>query len=344
MCFGRPAKHDQEENLNPRPVEIAKQKPAMDGPPKYAPPVGPPPNRQAEYAPPSGPPPSQHDWQSAVPDTSLLPPPPSLGDERSPTNNATEAEANNAVEWCKNRPLIAPLQVAGQEQVLRKLESGDIELYKPTMFSGELRHVRKGHWYGRSNRGSPDSSLMSTLPMYVVLAHSPLVTEISKTIYFEVKFLRGSRTEISLGLGFVAQPYPPFRLPGWERASLGVHGDDGHRYVNDMWGGKDFTTPFKRGETVGIGMTFSSRKLEQPPAYDQGSARTTASTPINVEVFFTRDGHKAGGWNIHEELDTESDRPVTGLEGMHDLYAAVGTFEAVEFEVHFLQSEWLYQP
>jgi hypothetical protein len=35
-----------------------------------------------------------------------------------------------------------------------------------------------------------------------------------------------------------------------------VHGDDGRRFVNDTWGGKDFTTKFIEGETVGIGIEF----------------------------------------------------------------------------------------
>ena len=38
---------------------------------------------------------------------------------------------------------------------------------------------------------------------------------------------------------------------------MGVHGDDGRRFVNDTWGGKDFTTKFVDSGTVGIGMEFS---------------------------------------------------------------------------------------
>jgi hypothetical protein len=158
-----------------------------------------------------------------------------------------------------------------------------------------------------------------------------------------VKLLPGSRShEISLALGFLAQPYPPFRLPGWERASLGVHGDDGHRYVNDKWGGRDFTRPFKRGETIGIGMTFARKAnvMDRPPAYGEPSA----ADQMDVEVFFTRDGKREGGWDIHEELDAQEDLPITGLEGAHDLYAAVGTFDAVEFEVRFAVEDWLYKP
>ena len=65
--------------------------------------------------------------------------------------------------------------------------------------------------------------------------------------------------ENGIAIGYCAKPYPSWRLPGWERASLGVHGDDGRRFVNDTWGGKDFTTKFVEGETVGIGMEFDVR-------------------------------------------------------------------------------------
>ena len=67
-----------------------------------------------------------------------------------------------------------------------------------------------------------------------------------------------SRPESGIAVGFCAKPYPGWRLPGWERASLGVHGDDGRRFVNDTWGGKDFTTEFRPGESVGIGMIFDT--------------------------------------------------------------------------------------
>jgi hypothetical protein len=164
----------------------------------------------------------------------------------------------------------------------------------------------------------------------------------AKTIYYEVRIARRNREEVSLAMGFTANPYPTFRLPGWHRACLAVHGDDGSKFVNDRWGGRDFTSPFKPGETLGIGMTLAERDMSEPPSY--GEARTEATTPIDVEIFFTRDGRKTGGWNLHEEGDATEDLPVTGLEGLHDLYAAVGVFEKVEFEIVFKQGDWMYHP
>jgi hypothetical protein len=121
-----------------------------------------------------------------------------------------------------------------------------------------------------------------------------------------------------------------------------VHGDDGSRFVNDRWGGKDFTTPFNPGETIGIGMSFEKRDLRAPPSY--GQRTTEAQNAINVEIFMTRDGRVMGGWNLHEEGDSIEDLPVTGLEGFHDLNATIGCFEAVEFEIVFNEGGWMYHP
>jgi SPRY domain len=310
---------------------------------KYAPPPGPPPGRAEQYAPPPGPPPSQrpqHDWETAVPDTSLLPPPPSLGYDRSPANNANESEARRAEDWVKYRPLERPLHLGSSD--LAQLDAGNISFIWPNTLS--FAAVQPGSWKGWTKRSSPDACIISSRPLYSAVAHSPLKTGSAKTIYFEVKISPKNRAEVSLGLGFVAQPYPPFRLPGWERGSLGIHGDDGHRYVNDKYGGKDFTRPFKPGQTLGIGMKFSKKDMSYLPGRSNAPVSTTVATPINVEVFFTRDGKRNGGWNIYEELDATQDLPVTGLEGFHDLFAAVGTFDLVEFEVKFSQKDWLYKP
>ena len=171
--------------------------------------------------------------------------------------------------------------------------------------------------------------------MYFAAEDSPLMTERFKTIYFEVRVLTmgGNRAREAAGIavGFCAKPYPSWRLPGWQRASLGIHGDDGRRFVNDPDGGVDFTRPFKPGETVGIGMTFAVPQNVE----NHGKA--------HAEVFFTRDGKRDEGWQVNEERDRESDS-VLGLEGELDLYAAIGMFGLVEFEVQLASEGWLYQP
>ena len=189
--------------------------------------------------------------------------------------------------------------------------------------------------------GSTDSCLLTSMPLYFAQVDTPLRTRVTKTVYFEVRLLslgggRGT-DDSSLALGFCALPYPTWRMPGWERGSLAVHSDDGRKYVNDTWGGKDFTSPIKVGQTVGIGMTFAVP--QSPPGYNAAPS----ASPLVVGVFFTRDGRKENGWDLHEELDASNDLGVDGLDGSYDLHAAVGVFGAAEFEVFFNRRDWRYQ-
>ncbi|THC95084.1 hypothetical protein EYZ11_005442 [Aspergillus tanneri] len=131
-------------------------------------------------------------------------------------------------------------------------------------------------------------------------------------------------------------PVKPEGFCGWERGSVGVFSDDGCRFVNDSWGGKGFTTAFKLGETVGLGMTFRLPEDIKKVPESEGER-------IRVEIFFTRDGRKVGGWDLHEEVDAEAGG-VEGLEGDFDLYGAIGLFGGVDFEACFDHLGWLWNP
>ncbi|KAH8597419.1 hypothetical protein B0O99DRAFT_508248 [Bisporella sp. PMI_857] len=368
---GPPPSHSQAPPAGPPPPQFSSNNPYAfqsatppfhsyappPGPPpshtEYTPPPGPPPSygggppaSHENYAPPPGPPPNQqpvHDWQSAVPDTSLLPPPPAIFSNHieSRTNNATYEEAQQGEAWCNANPMLPPFYYPNE--AISAIEKGEIGVVTPRGYKGELVRPRPGVWKGKTKSNSPDSCITSSVPLYSVAAHSPLNIGGTKIIYYEVKIDRRNKQEISLALGYTAPPYPTFRLPGWHRGSLAVHGDDGSRFINNMDGGKDFTTPFQPNETIGIGMKFTRRDVDVPPAYDY-RPQTTESRLIDVEIFFTRDGQLAGGWNLHEEGDSEQDLPVTGLEGFNDIFAAVGTFENIEFEIVFNREEWKYHP
>ena len=175
------------------------------------------------------------------------------------------------------------------------------------------------------------------------MADSPFRTERPETIYFEVKIhsLGHSRggEDSSLALGFCAVPYPTWRMVGWQRGSLAVHSDDGHRYVSDTDGGQDFTSPFQAGETIGIGITFSlpdtSRDLAPPSA--KGMA-------LKGEAFITRNGRRTEAWNIQEGMDSDTEFGALGVDGTFDLYGAIGTFGQVSFDASFNSRDWLWQP
>ena len=70
---------------------------------------------------------------------------------------------------------------------------------------------------------------------------------------------------------------------------------------------------------------------------------SASGTGANVEVWFTRDGRRTEGWNLFEQRD-EAAGGVEGLEGRWDLYAAIGVFGDLEFEVAFAPETWMYQP
>ncbi|KAI9883418.1 MAG: RNA-dependent ATPase rok1 [Watsoniomyces obsoletus] len=316
--------------------------------------------------PPVEPPPAYPDWTS-VPDTSTLPPPPSVGYLTSPTSNAPEIEAERAQEWCRQYPLYGPRSLSPSE--LSAIEAGKIQLIKPREYTGDVlfRQPQQSYneketaggiiWLCRTWSGCRDASLMTDLPLYSALHHGSGIingSTPSRTAYFEVRVLSIGRGEpnsdSSLALGFCAQPYPSWRMPGWERGSLGVHGDDGRRYVNDNGGGKDFTTAFREGEVVGLGMTFS-RSSSLPPAYPGGGDYYHQSQMFNgfnggrkmdIKVFFTRNGKVEGSWDLHEEIDVE-DGGVQGLEGDYDIYPAVGVFGAVDCEVVLEKGLLLYR-
>jgi len=265
-----------------------------------------------------------------------------MGNQQSRTNNATEREAERGEIWCRQNPLTGPITYP--EVALEAIAQGNIGVVKPRIYQGTLERTRPGVWAGKTKSISPDSCILSTVPLYSVMAHSPLRTGRAKACYYEVRISKRNRSEVSLTMGFAAPPYPAFRLPGWHRGCLAVHGDDGSKYINDRWGGKDFTSPFKPGETLGIGMQFAKRDLGAPPAYDDTRPQTEAKVPLDVEVFLTRNGSLAGSWNLHEEGDAVEDLTVDGLEGYNDLFAAVGTFEGAEFEIVFYEAEWMHHP
>lgn len=289
---------------------------------------GPPPSYEAQADPPP-----YHNWQDAVPDTSVFPPPPVAGFYASGTGNASSDDAERAHDFCNNTPLWLPVQPSAA--VYNTVAQHDLRPVRQHEFLGELHPAGLGRWQARTVDGAPDALLTSHLPLYFAAADSPAQRSKQKTIYFEVRVggLRagpGGSGASGFSIGFVAQPYPSWRSPGWERGSLGVFSDDGCRFVNDSWGGREFASAFNVGETVGLGMSFSVPE----------NASESKST---VEVFFTRNGARAGGWDLHEEMDADSGG-IEGLEGDYDLYAAIGVFGGVDFECCFDPAGWLYNP
>ena len=305
---------------------------AISVPPPYPPPPGPPPSLN---------PPPYHDWQSFTPDTSLLPPPPPFSATHpnlSSTHNASYDAAAAGHEFCRLNPPFTPSMPASK--VHAAAQAGRIGLVAANEFLGkvELKATGGGSygeiWHIKSTKRCPDANLISTLPMYFAARDSPLRTEIPKTIYYEVRILSMRGEESVIAVGFAGKPYPGWRLPGWHRGSIGAHGDDGRRFVNDSWGGIDFVGRFREGETVGIGIRFSVSENQE----------VSRRELCLGEAFFTRDGMVEGRWRMDEERDAERDQGgVEGLLGEGDLYACAGCCGFMEFEVVVERKAWLYR-
>lgn len=77
---------------------------------------------------------------------------------------------------------------------------------------------------------------------------------------------------------------------------------------------------------------------------------TLPSPPVfathQCRVSFTRDGKEEGSWDLHEERSQEhqEDGNVHGLEGDHDLLAAMGYYGAVQFDTRFRKIDFLFTP
>lgn len=224
------------------------------------------------------------------------------------------------------------------------------ELERPLVLSRPSCPIRVGRisrphpepgWRVATKPRSPESCFVTTRPLYSARHHSPHVTGRPFTIYYEGEIRPGnSEDSVCLALGFVAGRDRASRMPGFERGSIGIHCRDGSLYVNNNLLENAATAVFEPGQQVGIGMTFSKSDCNAQ-LVDDAQPSTASSSSINVEVFLSRDEKKVGSWNLGE-LRQLGGLPFEGLEGTHDLYAAVGTSREVNVDILFEKRDWRY--
>jgi hypothetical protein len=112
---------------------------------------------------------------------------------------------------------------------------------------------------------------------YVGIAQSsePLKPEYS---YFEIKILQSGDGYI-ISIGLTCKEYPIYRHPGWDKGSIGYHGDDGKIFIESGFGTK-FGPLWQRGDIIGCGVKF-------PPDF-------TGNGDNLVKVYFTRNNEFIG--------------------------------------------------
>lgn len=82
-------------------------------------------------------------------------------------------------------------------------------------------------------------------------------------------FDKPESTTVSVGVS--TKPYPTWRLPGWNRYSIGYFSNNGCKYFSSPFTGKSYGIPFNHGDIVGVGyrhrtgtvfFTRNGRRLE----------------------------------------------------------------------------------
>ncbi|KAK1226465.1 hypothetical protein PQX77_010549 [Marasmius sp. AFHP31] len=225
-------------------------------------------------------------------------------------NEATDEDYKNGIDFCERFPMNLPRLLPSRAvDVINQEGCRAWGIQQPSQqeyrrFSGKVTNI--------SSKGTPvvlvetdsrcgDFCLMSDLPIMAGLYDATRQTG----VYFEVKINKIYIPESFLAIGTTCQPYPSFRLPGWNRESAGFHLDDLRKFFEDSDGGRDYPVPFDRiraGDVIGCGYEFASGTL-----------------------FYT--------WN-----GVRLENAFNGLylpRTSYDVFAAIGVHGATQFEVNF---------
>lgn len=145
-----------------------------------------------------------------------------------------------------------------------------------------------------------DVCIFSSLPIMAGLYD----TQGKQGVYYEV-VIREMKGIIAIGSACL--PYPEWRLPGWNRLSVGLHLDDFRKFFEDPDGGRDYEThgllnAISPGDSIGFGYEFAS-----------------------TSVFFTYNGVRL----------PNAFSGVYVPRANYDVYAAIGVEGKNDFDVNF---------
>lgn len=136
-----------------------------------------------------------------------------------------------------------------------------------------------------------------------VMANLPL-PKLNEVYYWEVKMYdKPAATEVAIGLA--TKPFPSFRLPGWNRHSIGYFASDGFKSHNFPFTASSYGPPLAEGDVLGVGYR-----------------------PRTGTVFFTRNGKKM-------------DDAYTGLQKFN-LFPTVGANGACTVHVNLGQAGFVF--
>lgn len=94
---------------------------------------------------------------------------------------------------------------------------------------------------------------------------------LNEVYYWECKVFE-KPASTNLGIGLTTKPYPSFRMPGWNRYSVGYHSADGFKSHNFPFTAQSYGPPLSEGDVLGVGyrprtgaifFTRNGKKLEE---------------------------------------------------------------------------------
>ncbi|KAL1925641.1 uncharacterized protein VTP21DRAFT_524 [Calcarisporiella thermophila] len=129
------------------------------------------------------------------------------------------------------------------------------------------------------------------------------VPKMQEVYYWEAKMME-LPLESTVAVGFATKPYPPWRLPGWNRHSIAYFSDTGEKHINSPFRGRVCGPPFYQGDVVGVGYR-----------------------PRTGTIFFTRNGKKL-------------EDGITGVR--YNLFPTIGSDGPCVVHVNFGQAGFVY--
>ncbi|SAM05393.1 hypothetical protein [Absidia glauca] len=155
--------------------------------------------------------------------------------------------------------------------------------------------------------------------------------------YWEAKMFDKPDTT-TVAVGVTTQPYPSWRLPGWNRYSVGYFSSNGNKYFSSPFHGKPYGLTFRHGDVVGVGyrhctgtlfFTRNGRKLDDAVTGLRWNLFPTigATGPCQVHVNLGQAGFvfveaNVKKWGLAAAQGSLAPPPAYGLENDTVLLAA----------------------
>ncbi|CEG68909.1 Putative Endosome protein [Rhizopus microsporus] len=166
--------------------------------------------------------------------------------------------------------------------------------------------------------------------------------------YWEAKmFDKPDNTTVSVGVA--TKPYPSWRLPGWNRYSIGYFSNNGCKYFSSPFNSKPYGLPFKHGDVIGVGyrhrtgsifFTKNGRKLEEAYSGIRWNLFPTigANGPCQIHVNLGQMGFvfveaNVKKWGLAPSQGTLSPPPAYGTE-RDTVLLAMGTTSSDQQQQH----------